>query len=852
MISKSKPYLFLFVAGMLLWACMTRPLICHFGSAIPYNERRNPETSAVSEIVPGDHIQLLYHFWLCRDMIAGKTPAFSNVYEFNTGDDGARRQFDPYYIPFSIVYALVSPLFGHAAGWNAAGLFAVLVGLFGFFALSRRYAGSDAVAIIVAVVAAAFPYRWITLLGGSPTGFASCLVPWLLFGLDKAVRDKSPSGGLVAGAALFFSYCSDLHVFYFSALLTPCWCLFAWLADDRPVIPDRKRIVAVFRALLPAIALAAAALAISSAASGSLAKSPMAGGRDIRELRIFSPILSGLFRWQHLGASNHIFAGAGLAVLLGFGYIAFALGFRRDNSPGKWRPWLLTGLLTVAVVVIVLLALGTYGPWNALPIRAARKIIPKYRMIRQPMKIFCILPPILCVLLSLLYRRIIKGGAFLKFAAIPLAVATVCEQALWLRPAICELPDSLPAYAKAAEFARANGHEKPHAVCLPLWPGDSHFSSIYEYGALSSRIRLVNGYAPAVPEDYYEKVFSKLSSLNNGVMDEEQRQLLLSIGVNLVIFHEQPYPSKVSPFPAGTALDLLRGNPALKEVAAGDGVFAFAMTGETAELNFGHDKDGMDFDFPAAYQWSMSRLTDRGREPGHAKAYRPRLRAPVPILPDMCYKLLLSGGGRLMGDCGHEVAVPDKPTWVSVPFTDPLGENFRVVEGDPVAHHALIAAGEGIFSSPAEIGEIGDYFRAKWRAAQLFHLGYSTEDGQVTFDAKRNHAGMLLYGPDLPFPAGNYTATITGRFAQGNAFVASTIGDGGKRLAITKLKADDGNGPSTATISFRHDGLLPLRLEYHFSGKGEACVESLSLTKGKMTARENSSLTSATESPVRQ
>jgi hypothetical protein len=328
-----------------------------------------------------------------------------------------------------------------------------------------------------------------------------------------------------------------------------------------------------------------------------------------------------------------------------------------------------------------------------------------------------------------------------------------------------------------------------------------------------------------VPEDYYDKVFSKLSSLNNGVMDEEQRQLLLSIGVNLVIFHEQPYPSKVSPFPAGTALDLLRGNPALKEVAAGDGVFAFAMTGETAELNFGHDKDGMDFDFPAAYQWSMSRLTDRGREPGHAKAYRPRLRAPVPILPDMCYKLLLSGGGRLMGDCGHEVQVPEKPAWVSVPFTDPMGESFRVVEGDPIAHHALIAAGADFTSDRKNT-------QFTWWAADLFHFGYS-KDGAVSFSSKRNPAGLMLYGPDLPFPAGRYTATITGRFAQGNAFVASTIGDGGTRLAITPLQAADDNGQASASISFQHDGLLPLRFEYHFAGKGEARVESISLTRVK-------------------
>ena len=841
MFSKHKTHLFLFAAGMLLWASMTRPLICHFGRAIPYKERRAPQMQAVGEFAPGDHIQLLYHFWLCRDMLAGKTPAFSNVYEFNTGNDAARKQFDPYYIPFSIVYALVSSAFGHAAGWNAAGLFAFMIGLFGFFALARRYAHSDAVAGLAAIVAAAFPYRWITLLGGSPTGFASCLVPCLLYGLDTAVRDKRPSGGFIAGAALFFSYCSDLHVFYFSSLLTPCWCLFSWLADDAPVIPDRKRLRAVVRALLPAIALACAALVLSSIASGSLAKSTMASGRGLKELKLFSPIKSGLFRWQYLGASNHIFSGTGLAILLGFGILVFGLGFRKDPSRAKWRPILLVSLLILAVVAIVLLALGTYGPHDALPIRAARKLIPKYRMIRQPMKIFSILPPILCVLLALLFRRLATASAALRCVAVLLAVAAITEQALWLRPALCELPDRLPAYDAAATYARAwadstsdwERWKKPHAVCLPLWPGDSHFSSVYEYGALTSRIRLVNGDAPAVPEDYYEKVFSKLSSLNNGVLDEEQRQLLLSIGVNLVIFHEQPYPSKVSPFPSAVALRLLRGNPALTQIFACDGVFAFALSAvEKADPNRGYGDDCPDFAFPAAYQWPMSRLTDRGREPGHAREYRTHVRAPVPIAPGMCYKILLSGGGKLKGDCGHEVEVPDKPAWVSVPFTDPMGESFAVVEGDPVAHHAFIGAGKDFVLDSANSN-------FTWRASELFHFGHSQDDVSktlakadgVTFNAKRNPAGMMLYGPDLPFPAGHYTATITGRFAQGNAFVASTIGDGGSRLAITPLPAAGGDGPSSASVSFQHDGLLPLRLEYHFAGKGEACVESLTLKR---------------------
>jgi len=78
---------------------------------------------------------------------------------------------------------------------------------------------------------------------------------------------------------------------------------------------------------------------------------------------------------------------------------------------------LLVTLLSLAIVAIVLLALGTRGPGDALPIRAARKLIPKYTMIRQPMKIFCILPTVLCVLLALLFRHLAQSRLPLKIAS---------------------------------------------------------------------------------------------------------------------------------------------------------------------------------------------------------------------------------------------------------------------------------------------------------------------------------------------------------------------------------------------------------------------------------------------------
>lgn len=584
--AKSKSRLLLFAVGFVLWAVMTRPLVCHFSGAIPCSGlpfRLQPSKGIeVAELTPGDHVQLLYHFWLFRDMLAGKTPAFGNVYEFNTGDDGARRRIEPYYVPFSLVYALVSSIFGHEAGFNAAGLFAAMLGFFGFFALARRHLESPFAAGMIAVVVSAFPYRWVSVLGGSPTGYASALVPWLLYGLDRAVRDRDLSGGLVAGLALFFSYCSDLHVFFFSVLLTPFWCAICFLPQVFRHSPGGLRLPSLLRALSPLVFFLCLSIALSLAAGSGLAKSSMSGGRSINELFVFSPPLPSLFCWRYFGYSNFFFIGSGLVGFVAFGYIVFWLGVRGEKGREKRQAVCSMALLTMAVAAILMLAFGTSGPCNGLPIRAARKIVPMYRMIRQPVKIYCLLPPVLCVLLSVLYRRVTSVQAVLRGIAALLAAATVVEHALWMFPQLSVLPPRLRAYSAAMSFAETHGYKAPRAICLPIWPGDFHLSTIYEYEALLSRFRLVNGYAPAVPNAYNE-VFPTLRRLNYGQLDADVIQLLRAIGINFVVFHDSSFfpPNLDAPVnidvPFDKLLAELRGNPAFTEIAADQGVVVFAL-----------------------------------------------------------------------------------------------------------------------------------------------------------------------------------------------------------------------------------------------------------------------------------
>ena len=78
------------LVALAVWTVFSWPLVLHVGSAIPSGITTGLAPKEILPMEPGDHLQLLYHFWLFSDMVGGHTPWFHNLYEFNTGDDAAR------------------------------------------------------------------------------------------------------------------------------------------------------------------------------------------------------------------------------------------------------------------------------------------------------------------------------------------------------------------------------------------------------------------------------------------------------------------------------------------------------------------------------------------------------------------------------------------------------------------------------------------------------------------------------------------------------------------------------------------------------------------------------------------
>ena len=219
--------LFSLVVSLFLTLWVTWPLGREFNAGIPSTYR--PEPGGPRHMIAGDHLQFLYQLWMLGDVLRGQTPVFSQLYEFNQGDDNARREVGSYYFPFGLLYATGDILCGRAAGWNIMIFVSAWLTYLATWLLALRFCSRPLTAAVAALPGLLLPYYWACLLGGSPTGPGMLWIPVIFLGLDMAIRDRNVWGGIMAGGALYMSPWADLHVFFFVFLVTPVWMVWCLL-----------------------------------------------------------------------------------------------------------------------------------------------------------------------------------------------------------------------------------------------------------------------------------------------------------------------------------------------------------------------------------------------------------------------------------------------------------------------------------------------------------------------------------------------------------------------------------------------------------------------------------------------
>ena len=844
-----------FLVTLTVWLLFTWPLPKHVLTGIPAAAHHTP--AEVLPMIPGDHLQFMYYCWLAGDWLAGSTPFFYNLYEFNSGDLRACYHPDTYYIPFSLIFNAGAWLGGRAFGWNLTGFVSLWLTYLLTLLLARRYAGSERLAWTAALLGLLLPYRWVNLLGGSPAGFAMMWPPAVLLGVDLAVRDGRRAGGWLAGLALLGAAWGDQHVFFFSTLAAAGWCVVAFAARAEQPLLSWAFFRRTVLALLPFVLLLGFALifprlmkGLTKFVTGLPPADFSVGARHWREVMNYSPEWPGFWGRSLLGISDQIYLGYTITALLLLGWLAGLWQALRDPRPYGRRFAVLT-LLGVGTALALALALGYRGPRDARLYKYACRLIHPYALIRQPAKILTLLPTLLAVGAALAFAALDVGRRRrLGRIALPAVVTGLLlwEYTGWTHPTISRLATQQAAYAAVAADA-ARQQVVPHALVITLWPGDSHYASLYQHYASLYRVQMVNGYNPFIKKGYFADVFRRFESVNQGFITDDQLARLREIGVHYLLFHEDQFPEKVSPFPAARTLKNLLGHPRLALLKQDGPVWAFRIL-DTARSHPDPVPDWNLF-FPAR-RWEVERCvvkrtcTVQKDKTAGGLAYatlsqtNSALVLPperLPGRPTLRWLIRARGQGELrctqlldQQPAGANALTVNRTswTWLSLPVT--AFTNFALVSlklerqsGSMDLDTALLVDGDWLPPAPGQALTLP--------AAVFFHSGYSAAaTDSAIFRAETETPGIVFYGPKLPLEPGLYEITLD----------CASPAVAGTDLGAINLEENDDTGrgravpviagqPVRGQVRLAHN--TPFKLVFIYSGRGDVTFHKVTLRR---------------------
>lgn len=834
-----------FLVTLVIWLLFSWPLPAHFGSAVPSATHHSP--AELQPMTPGDHLQFMYYCWLAGDWLTGHTPFFYNLYEFNTGDLHARYQPDTYYIPFSLIYNFAAALGGRAFGWNLTGFVSLWATLWLTLLLVRRYAREEWIAWFAAVIALVVPYRWVNLFGGSPAGFAMMWTPAVLLGIDLAVREGRIAGGLLAGIGIIGAAWGDMHVFFFSGLAALGWCCLALCAREQQPWLSWRYLGRVALALLPFLLCLGFALVfpklmklLTEHVTGAVPVAFGTGPRHWREVLNYSPDWPGFWGRSPLGISEQIYLGYTIFAVLAVGWLVLLIQTLRAPRT-TWRRWLALSLIVTGVLGMMYLALGYRAPFNGRLFDMARHWIPNYNMIRQPAKILCVMPTLFAI------------GATFAFGLLAAALrdrrwqfglaSSVLGLMIWecagrAHPTLTRLDNKQEAYAAVAADARELG-KPPHAFVIVLWPGDSHYASLYQHCASLYRVRMVNGYNPFIKKDYFEGVFRRYESINQGILSDDQIASLGAIGVHWILFHENLFPEKVSPFPAAATLQNLLNHPRLKFLKQDGPVWAFRIL-DAPQPHAPVATDWKVF-FPAR-QWELERcaLSSSAAVQGNAEAsgracamlaYTNASAQLSPVRTAMRPGLRWLIRTRGAGELRCEQIVGSNTVATSTLTINSTNWTWRSVAVQPYAGFDLLALKLVRESGAMEL-DLAEFIAGDWPAlslgesldlpaASFFHAGLTDlAKNAAVFRPEHDAHGVAFYGPKLPFAAGLYEITLAyDSPATGNTLGSFALEQDGAKLAEAEVTAGQPARFRALLVS-----TLPVNLVFDYSGAAEVVL----------------------------
>ncbi len=556
---------------------ITRPLIYYFNRGIPYT--RTPEKGwEVQSMQQGDHLQLYYHFWLARDALRGEHPFFFDPYEFSV--DGIKI-FTVRRFPLSIPFVIFSFL-GGAFAYNLVLILSIIFSGIAMFLLARIYLQRYFPSFIAALIYTLAPFSLSQLLGGHTNGFLWGIAPLAVFSIERLFASGKWKFALIYFFCLFTCALIEYHLLYYLTLFTLIWLpirtvtsLANWKAENLNVKTQLfKSYLPVFLSLF--IVFIFAMFLKDIEISSSIAQK----GRRLSEVSIYSPQIKDLFCRGNTDSEKNIYAG-GVALSLAFLGLIFNL-FRSGKGIKVYEEKINLLFFSAGLIISLILALGT-NLSDVFPVyNFCYKYIPYFNYPRVPGRIIVINFMCLAILSGYGIRGIV--GLFDRISKTGLRRAVLILTGIFFSGAVffdynADSKIGISLFDKdngIYKIVRENAGDKK-LLELPLWPGDTAWSSIYLYYVTITRVKIINGYYPLVPQEYVDKIFYPLISLNLGDLTESEYELLQRLQVKYIIFHENAFPQKVSHYPSSYSVNRLMDSSYLDFIAHDNFLWLFEV-----------------------------------------------------------------------------------------------------------------------------------------------------------------------------------------------------------------------------------------------------------------------------------
>lgn len=492
------------------------------------------------EYAAGDHLQMLYRFWLLGHGIENAAAPWKDPYSFQplVSEQTVLGGW-----PFGLPFWPLEAVLGAVVAWNILQLAVIAAAGLVTYGWLGRLGLPTAASLIGGLVFALAPYR-LTQSGAHLLGWIAISIPAALWAFEEAraapTRRRAHAWGAVSfGALVTLPLSGQLHLAIGALPFCLAYALVRWAR----------------RATAWLAAGTAAGIATGLAIRLTIiAESSVESGRTLEQVEMFqSDWLDLVSRFRRDGIEQFTYVGWLTPILAIVGVIVLSRG----------RRWL-AALLAAAAVVPFLFAVGTNFPLY-VPIW---EHVPPLRFTRVP-------------------GRLLPVAELAIAALVAFAIASVRERARPQRRLLVSVVAGLlvvgdllvlpfrPTAADPANAAYTSLRERPgRQLEIPLFEPGIHYGSIYDAYQLQTPFERPSGYSTLAPPVAYD-FFWELNRINCGIVLPLDLDHLRALGVKTLLFHVGAFrqSDRASPWHAWRSLQ----KAGLRATVRGGEVYLFPL-----------------------------------------------------------------------------------------------------------------------------------------------------------------------------------------------------------------------------------------------------------------------------------